>query len=68
MLYTYLMKDDLDAAMDFVDGLVLQASVDGAMSSQELPAFEDGSQPPLMTLVTHRSKVNVTFFVIDLFS
>lgn len=58
VLYTYLLNDELGQAVDFVDGLILQASVDTAMNSQELPAYDDGSRPPLMTLVTHRSQVN----------
>ncbi|KAH3779450.1 hypothetical protein DPMN_157253 [Dreissena polymorpha] len=61
VLYTYLLKDDLRAAVDFIDSIILQASVDIAMSSQELPAYEDGTRPPLMTLVTHRSQVGFGF-------
>ena len=57
ILYTYLLEDELAEAVDFIDNLILQASVDIAMSSQELPAYEDGSRPPMMTLVTHRSQV-----------
>ncbi|XP_053394280.1 ciliogenesis and planar polarity effector 1-like isoform X3 [Mercenaria mercenaria] len=56
VLYTYLLKDDLAQTVDFVDNLILQASIDTAMNSQELPAYDDGSRPPLMTLVTHRSQ------------
>ena len=57
VLFTYLLKDDLTQTVDFIDNLILQASIDTAMNSQELPAYDDGSRPPLMTLVTHRSQV-----------
>ncbi|XP_052775731.1 ciliogenesis and planar polarity effector 1-like isoform X4 [Mya arenaria] len=56
VLYTFLLRDELAQAVDFIDGMILQASVDMAMSSRELPTYEDGSRPPLMTLVTHRSQ------------
>lgn len=56
ILYTYLLEDELAEAVDFIDNLILQASVDIAMGSQELPAYDDGSRPPMMTLVTHRSQ------------
>lgn len=60
ILYTYLLRDDLAKAIEFVDGLIFQASTDIPTSSQELPAYEDGTRPPMMTLVTHRSQVQLS--------
>jgi len=65
VLYTFLLRDELAKAVDFVDSLIFQASVDIPTSTTELPAFEDGSRPPLMTLVTHRSQVGI-YLVLDI--
>ncbi|KAL4235812.1 hypothetical protein ACF0H5_004202 [Mactra antiquata] len=56
VLYTYILSDNLSEAVDFIDNLILQASIDTAMNTQELPSYDDGSHLPLMTLVTHRSQ------------
>ena len=61
ILYTHLMKGELGQAVDFVDGLIMQASVAMATSGEELPVYDDGSRPALMTLVSHRSQVNFRF-------
>ncbi|KAK3579099.1 hypothetical protein CHS0354_022119 [Potamilus streckersoni] len=53
VLYTYLLKGDLAKAVEFVDSLILQANVRRALSAEDLPEFEAGVKPALMTLVTH---------------
>ena len=58
ILYTHLIKGELGQAVDFIDGLIMQASVAMATSGEELPIYDDGSRPPLMTLVSHRSQVS----------
>ena len=62
ILYTHLMKGELGQAVDFIDSLIMQASVTMAMSGEELPIYDDGSRPPLMTLVSHRSQVSTLTF------
>ena len=57
ILYTHLIKGELGQAVDFIDSLIMQASVTMATSGEELPVYDDGSRPPLMTLVSHRSQV-----------
>ena len=57
ILYTHLVKGELGQAVDFIDSLIMQASVTMATSGEELPVYDDGSRPPLMTLVSHRSQV-----------
>ncbi|KAL3869912.1 hypothetical protein ACJMK2_042534 [Sinanodonta woodiana] len=53
VLYTHLLKGELAESAEFIDSLILQANVRRALSAEDLPDFDAGLKPALMTLVIH---------------
>lgn len=63
ILYTHILKRELDRAVDFVDSLVVQSNVHSKDSSGQFDQNKD--KLSLMTIVTNTLKTQVIRKMID---